>query len=82
MTAKKCDRCGAYYELYGVWNNAKKCNAIMPVNIDGQGKYYQHNPYDLCPECMAALYEFMQKGGNLNEQGPRADAGGSERSAR
>lgn len=61
MTAKKCDRCGAYYELYGVKDNAAKCNEFMMLNIDNAGRYYKHDKIDLCPDCMAKLYEFMKK---------------------
>lgn len=61
MTAKKCDRCGAYYELYGIEENAAKCNGFMMLNIDNAGRYYRHGKIDLCPDCMAKLYEFMKK---------------------
>lgn len=61
MTAKKCDRCGAYYELYGVKNDAQNCNGFMMLNIDKEDMYCKHEKIDLCPDCMAKLYEFMKK---------------------
>ena len=32
-TARKCDRCGLYYDSYNDKNNAEKINGIMLINI-------------------------------------------------
>lgn len=49
--AKKCNRCGKYYDGYNSGNNPKKINGIIPVNIDHEGRYFSHSPIDFCPEC-------------------------------
>lgn len=60
MIAKKCDRCGNYYEPYGTKCNEKEANGFMLLNIDERQKYFLHKPIDLCLSCMADLYAFIQ----------------------
>lgn len=59
---KKCDRCGVMYELYNVNSSEKKPNGFVFANIDGQMKYYSHNPKDLCPECMEEFRNWFVDG--------------------
>lgn len=59
--AKKCDRCGQFYDFYG-----------KTVTIDGykckvNGFRYKFNNSnnsdykDLCPDCLQKLFEFMNE---------------------
>lgn len=64
--ALKCDRCGRFYEIYDG----------IPLN-EGEGKYngmsllkwdtsYSalNQDYDLCPECMKSLFEWLKEADN------------------
>lgn len=51
--AKKCNRCGKFYDIYGQANNAvgfrfvNRCDApLQPI-------------YDLCPDCMEELKNWL-----------------------
>lgn len=57
--AKKCDRCGAYYDKYGDRDHA---NAICVENDDFAGKVPCDKKYDLCPSCMAFIHEWLKNG--------------------
>lgn len=59
--AKKCDRCGSYYDSYNDKSNAKKINGIMLINIDSNNRYFSHGPYDLCPACSDELMKWFGK---------------------
>ena len=59
--AKKCDRCGSYYDSYNDKNNAEKINGIMLINIDSNNRYFSHEPYDLCPVCSDELMKWFRK---------------------
>lgn len=67
MIAKKCDRCGMYYELYNTDPSPKRSNGVMFLNIDAYQKYFSHKPIDLCPSCMESLYSFLQKNERFSE---------------
>lgn len=60
MFAKKCDRCGALFEIYNTKNNAAKPNGYMALSIDEKGQYWSYQPKDLCPMCMDKFLNFMQ----------------------
>lgn len=64
--ARKCDRCGKFYEYYPVENQPG-------VYYNGVGKIRQlingiiddcDAVKELCPDCMAAFDEFMKDGKN------------------
>lgn len=60
--ARKCDACGKFYEVYNIVENRKKPSGIRLLNIDHEGKFYQHEPIDLCPDCMnSIMYILNQK---------------------
>ena len=66
--AKKCDRCGRFYDEKYVKGFGKKIKLDdLPVQgikiISNPNKY--GNYYDLCPECIIDLLKFM----NINEKG-------------
>ena len=59
--ARKCDRCGLYYNEYNVKYNAEKINGINLLNIGWNNKYFSHGPYDLCPTCSDELMKWLRK---------------------
>ena len=65
--AKQCDRCGKLYNSYNIKNDTKNINGIMTVNIDTYGRYYDHKPKDLCPECKDSFEEWLFAGKSFEE---------------
>ena len=59
--AKKCDRCGLYYDEYNNKNNAEKINGINLLIIDSDNRYFSHGPRDLCPACSNELMKWLKK---------------------
>ena len=57
--AKKCDVCGKFYKPYNEKQNDKKVNGFMFLNINTQMKYWSHNAYDCCPDCMDRIKNFI-----------------------
>lgn len=67
--ARQCDRCGKFYEEYGIKNDKNNPNAIIFCNVDSNAKYYAANINDLCPECMAQVQKwFKNKQVSLGEK--------------
>ena len=62
--AKKCDRCGKFYDGYNLVKNYKNINGIMTLNIDEQGHDYTHKPLDLCPRCKDSFEKWLNKKGD------------------
>lgn len=64
MNAKKCDRCGRFYEPYQPDAALKNSNVIIfaeeYTNADGNSDYYEQRQFELCPNCMADAVRFMQ----------------------
>lgn len=71
MIAKKCDRCGKYYDYYsGIPLNKDmkqrfklgSTNSIRFNSLsDDGGRYIDYGlSTDLCPECMTELLEWMR----------------------
>lgn len=60
MDARKCDRCGKYYDLYNTDND--KPNTIKFVSLNEKRQYCEGavKSFDLCPECMKAAKKFME----------------------
>lgn len=61
--SKKCDRCGALYEIYNEENSAEKVNGFKLLNLDKKQAYFEHGPYDLCPECCDEFMRWFQQEG-------------------
>ena len=59
MNAKKCDRCGKYYDEYGTANSVKNTNSLIYANTNIRHNYYAHKPIELCQECMAEIKAFV-----------------------
>lgn len=66
--AKKCDRCGKFYDAYNSAKDDKNINGIMTLNIDEQDRYYTHKPLDLCPSCKCSFEKWLNKKGDKNDQ--------------
>ena len=57
MNAKKCDRCGQYYEIYrGMDYGASKTNMIA---LQNDCKLQYAACIDLCPACMEKQIRFL-----------------------
>lgn len=78
MIAKKCDRCGKFYEPYCEKKRcaAKDVNGIAFVHVrtDGHLEGLKQDGHDLCHDCLGAFIDFMRyfdgtkmKGGAENE---------------
>jgi len=62
--AMKCDRCGKYYDYYFErevnGENVRSQNSIFLCFKDKYGNLGEKEYYDLCPECIAKLKEFLE----------------------
>ena len=80
MDAKKCDRCGRFYEEYGEYKatnafeyKVKKTSVIQTGTKTKAGDFIHKNQFDLCPLCMDELDKFLNNPnafqclGNCNE---------------
>ena len=56
MNAKKCDRCGKYYELN---RESKTPNAISKFKEDFCGFCNHTEKYDVCPKCMESFERWL-----------------------
>lgn len=63
MDAKKCDRCGRFYEEYGEFSIADRNLKIKKSSMVRTGtkteKFIFEKHYDLCPLCMDELNKFL-----------------------
>ena len=66
MNAKKCDRCGVFYEGYNTRNDKNAINGVMFLNIDLNERYYSHAPNDLCPTCSEELVNWFDRTNKVN----------------
>ena len=60
--AKKCDRCGKFYEHYPKGNKSQS-NAIRKVQKDDTGgtvNAFANWVIDLCPECMNSFEKWLK----------------------
>lgn len=67
--AKKCNRCGKYYDHYPTGNKITY-NSLMrfQMNAKGDTVQFQDTIIDLCPECMDAFDKFMTSGGKFDDK--------------
>ena len=56
--AKKCDRCGKFYEWY-VSDDGANAVGLCQVNRIGDRWIVNKSGYDLCPECLREFDAFM-----------------------
>lgn len=65
MDAKKCDRCGRFYEEYGDYSvgdrnfKVEKSSMIRTGTKTVTEKFIFEKHYDLCPLCMDELDKFL-----------------------
>lgn len=71
MRARKCDRCGSFYDEYAEKTRCrgKDVNGVAFVHkcTDGDFTGYKADAYDLCPCCMTAVLDFV-KGGTKDDK--------------
>ena len=59
--AKKCDRCGKFYEQYTAVNQTGVYNAVSKIRRFPNGTIGSFDTaIDLCPDCMAAFEKFIK----------------------
>ncbi len=56
--AKRCDRCGKFYEYYSTDDNANAVGLCL-INKIGDAWIVKKSVYDLCPECLLAFDAFI-----------------------
>ena len=61
--AKKCDRCGTFYDEYNVEDCDENPNGFATVSIDSKGDYFIYDIKDLCPNCMASFKKWIKVNG-------------------
>lgn len=64
MLAKKCDRCGGYYDRYHYSSqiaNYKANGIILADFTDNEDTYYNRKNIDLCPRCLNDFQSWMKK---------------------
>lgn len=61
MNAKKCDRCGVFYENYNQKYSKINPNSLIPASMDEERKYFSYDAIELCPECMKSFKEWLAK---------------------
>ncbi len=64
MLAKKCDRCGEYYDKYHNLSQIGKAkvNGIILADYDDDDKTYSNRKdIDLCPRCLNDFESWMTK---------------------
>lgn len=61
MNAKKCDRCGKFYDEYNTKSFNCDPNIVTLHQKLNDGICYLVKDYDLCPECMAELQEWLNE---------------------
>lgn len=59
MRVIKCDACGVTYNRYDGDEHQNNSNGLLLVNFMRNGKYEKHGYFDLCPDCMRKLTEFL-----------------------
>lgn len=65
MRAKKCDRCGKFYDHYDGQSRFRggcKANAFVLIDRDLDEKYWSRKTCDLCPACMEEFETFIRGG--------------------
>ena len=57
-----CDRCKMFYNYYEggkTFKNTERANAVILIDMDLERDYSARQIYDLCPDCMKELEDFL-----------------------
>lgn len=58
--AKKCDRCGKFYNPYPIGDAVGAYNSVRKARTNSVGAILcERDPIDLCEQCMCELNEFL-----------------------
>lgn len=63
--ARKCDRCGKFYEEYLL--NSNEFYKVCLIRTESYD--YRNSAKDLCPECMKEFIEWYKKGQEQENEG-------------
>lgn len=61
--AKKCNRCGAYYDYTSNGGVEKQYNGVVTVWIDSTGNFSNKEKLDFCPKCKDGFYRWLSMRG-------------------
>lgn len=64
MIARKCDRCGNFYEGDGGYKKAGDFRLI-------RNGYFNDDYIDLCPTCDCSLLEWFKHGNDFTKEGTK-----------
>lgn len=59
MNARKCDRCGEFYDEYATECNSKESDTVLFVNTASSITYITQKEFNLCQKCMSELKKWM-----------------------
>lgn len=59
MNARKCDRCGEFYEEYATEYGSKESDTVLFVNTCSSITYITQKEFNLCKKCMSELKKWM-----------------------
>ena len=68
MIAYRCDRCNGYYEVYDNIHDERGGGTVNSMKFQWSpknGQVFGRKIYDLCPDCMHKLLDFM--GGTIKD---------------
>lgn len=68
MIAKRCDRCGDFYEPYNTGRNVTKMNGVLVVNFDTSGGFSKLKGIDFCPKCKDEFGEWVNEGKDKDDE--------------
>lgn len=57
--AKKCDRCGTFYEVYGLKKGDPEFNTVEEVLLFPRSNNGKYKRYELCPVCARYLHAVL-----------------------
>lgn len=63
--ARKCDRCGKFYDEYLL--NSNEFYKVCLIRTENYN--YRNSPKDICPECMKEFIEWYKKGQEQENEG-------------
>lgn len=57
--AKRCDKCGNFFEPYEGSIDGMKCNAVVTSCVAPDGDWHTRKKYDLCGDCLDSFAKWF-----------------------